>query len=101
MWMKYQPSFKHGLGSVMWEYLGDNPSESVIEDVFQELDAEHGDPEGFRRGKFEVVALPPQEYLQSLIEDKKRSQEYLAKYIELLEKMLLASKAAQEESKNP
>ena len=86
-WMKYTACYKHGYGRPEWVNLGDCTPDQV-EDLFEEHDREHGDPEGFRTGKYEVHPLPPIEVLEAEIKRQaatiRASQAYLLKLNEML-----------------
>lgn len=65
-WIKYIASYKHGYGQPEWLDVGPSSPEQ-IEDFFIEHDHEHGDPEGFRRGRYEVFDAPPLDVLECKI----------------------------------
>lgn len=86
-WIKYNASYKHGPGQTEWIDVGES-SPAEIKDLFEEHDREHGDPEGFRTGEYEVVDLPPVEVLERKIKRINRliasNQAYLIKLTEML-----------------
>lgn len=99
-WMKYNACYKHGNGQTEWIDIGSGScSSDEARHFFEEYDREHGDPEGFRTGKYEVFDLPPAAVLEREIKSLAQRIEANQAYLLKLHEMLASVKPVYTESK--
>lgn len=94
-WMKYMACYKSGYGQPEWIDIGNNEAK----EFFEEHDSKHGDPEGFRTGKYEVFDLPPAAVLEREIKSLAQRIEANQAYLLKLHEMLASVKPVYTESK--
>ena len=74
MWLKFTPVFKSGYGTVGYAELTDRHligenAKDWLDDLKNEIRIEYGDPEGFRDPIWEIVDIPPKDFLQQKLQE--------------------------------